>query len=113
MTGIELIAQERDEQIKKHCRTIANDIIVNSKYQLLDAAICLLQKHAEGRVLNENKHPIEAADDSLDWVFRDFVPTDWNEEIWYNMFDKPYKDRLVIAGALIAAEIDRIININQ
>ncbi len=35
-------------------------------------------------------------------------PEGWNKELHNKMMNKPYKDRLIIAGALIAAEIDRI-----
>ena len=34
-------------------------------------------------------------------------PSNWEYERWMAMFQKPYHERLVIAGALIAAEIDR------
>ena len=36
----------------------------------------------------------------------DEPPHGWNPVFWKKMIDKDYKDRLVIAGALIAAEID-------
>jgi hypothetical protein len=108
--GINLIAKERKEQIEKHNRTVAEDIKYNSAYQLLDAACRLLQKWPENRVI-EDKHELEAPDNSFDSTFRELIPDGWNKWIWYKMFDKPYKDRLVIAGALIAAEIDRLNNL--
>ena len=36
------------------------------------------------------------------------VPEGWSFELFKKMCNKPYKERLVIAGALIAAEIDRL-----
>lgn len=106
-TGIELIAQERAEQIEKHGRTVEKDAELNSDYQLLDAAVRLLSKHAEGRNTLD-KNDMEAPDDGMDYLFKAMIPDGWNEQIWNKMFDRPYKNRLVIAGALIAAEIDRL-----
>ena len=40
-TGIELIAQERAEQIEKHGRTIELDVKQNNHHQLSDAASAL------------------------------------------------------------------------
>jgi hypothetical protein len=85
-TGIELIAQERREQIEKHGRTIERDVKDNYNAQLPTAAMRLLQF---------DRYDIPA-------------PFLWRESIWEKMNSKPYKDRLIIAGALIAAEIDRI-----
>jgi len=36
------------------------------------------------------------------------APEGWNEERWNKMLNKSDERRLVIAGALIAAEIDRL-----
>lgn len=35
-------------------------------------------------------------------------PSFWDKALWKRMIEKPEKERLIIAGALIAAEIDRI-----
>lgn len=83
-TGIELIAQERAEQINKHNRTIASDVTNNDERQLKMAATALLA--------NE----------------KSWFPTDWDKNIRTKMFNKSYSEKLVIAGALIAAELDRI-----
>lgn len=91
-TGIELIAQERKEQIEKHERTIKNDILKNGAGQLLSAAI-----HILGR---SSVFDFDGTED--------FVPVDWQSDIYNKMNEKGYKQRLIIAGALIAAEIDRI-----
>ncbi len=36
------------------------------------------------------------------------MPKEWDKTITEKMLNKNYKQRLVIAGALIAAEIDRL-----
>lgn len=96
MTGIELISQERQEQLTKHYRTVEQDKIENNEYQLIDAVAALI---------------IPVPDDMkqayID-AFKDEAPIGWNKEIWLNMISKPYKERLVIAAALTAAEIDRV-----
>ena len=83
-TGIDLIRQERKEQIAKHQHTIYKDVVKNSDGQLRVAAIMLLLN-------NENS----------------IAPQGWDINVWKKMLSKPYKDRLILAAALIAAEIDR------
>ena len=83
-TGIELIAIERQEQIEKHNRSIEYDVDQNNNYELRRGAVALLE------------------DDKT--KFSGF----WNSKICEKMINKSYKERLIIAGALIAAEIDRI-----
>ena len=91
-TGIELIAKERQEQITKHKRTTEYDIQYNKYGQLGIAAQSLLEKFIEYRV----------------------KPTsDWNDDIWDKMINADYIKRLTIAGAFIAAEIDRINELNK
>lgn len=92
LNGIELIAQERREQIEKHGRTIDNDVDQNDAYQLVSAASMLTW-------VNEEDY-----DNDPDMV----CPSDWDVKVWRKMMHKPYKERLIIAGALIAAEIDRL-----
>lgn len=82
--GIELIAQERDEQLNKHGFTPEFE-------------------DANKQYYNEGQHT-QAALYSLsgneEW------PESWNTE-WREKIDKkPYKERLVIAAALLAAEYD-------
>lgn len=91
-TGIELIAIERLEHFVKHGRTVETDHIENNHYQLSEAAglLCHLD-------------PEEFGDD-----ITACCPTGWDEAQWEKMMSKSYKDRLIIAGSLIAAEIDRI-----
>lgn len=89
-TGINLITQERWEQLYKHNRSVQDDILYNDELQLVEAA----------------KHLIKSfTDDPLDCL-----PRNWSLHIWAKMLAKPYKERLIIAGALIAAEIDRLQN---
>lgn len=42
------------------------------------------------------------------WPQGQFYPKTWSSLFSENIVRKPYKERLIIAGALIAAEIDRI-----
>jgi hypothetical protein len=89
-TGIELIALERQEQIDKHNYTIYDDVDDNDEGQLADAAAKL------------------CADDIGGYWPTKSLPSGWSQEVWDKMTNKPYKERLIIAGALIAAEIDRL-----
>lgn len=82
-TGAELIANERQEQIIKHDRSVERDIKENPNKELIQGAIALLDEVSE-------------------------FPEHWDKTIVKRMENKDYKDRLIIAGALIAAEIDRI-----
>ena len=86
-TGIELIAIERQEQIEKHGFTLDADVFVNTENQLAIGAIRLISGDIEAHQR---------------------IPEDWNWTMWKYMCRKSYKERLIIAGALIAAEIDRL-----
>jgi hypothetical protein len=35
------------------------------------------------------------------------IPSNWDESQWLKMIQKPYRERLIISAALIAAELDR------
>ena len=99
--GIQLIAQERQEQIEKHNRTIDMDVELNTVGQLGFAAVSLCSEydalgHLGGSELDRIAH------------FTRWIPIGWDKEIWLKMISKPYKERLIIAGALIAAELDRL-----
>lgn len=89
-TGIDLIAEERAEQIVKHNRSILDDVKYNTKGQLSVAAGILAQKNIP------------------DQVKETLIPKGWDSPIWNKMINKPYEQRLIIAGALIAAELDRL-----
>jgi len=89
MTGLDLIARERDEQINKHGRTVIRDVAENSKGELLMAAIKLTGK-VEG----------------IPW------PANWDKEICDKMDAKTPDEKLVIAGAFLSAELDRRIKLD-
>ena len=101
MTGIELIAQERKEQLEKHNISIFDDIKYNQYDPLIQAASGLL---AYNSVDNKTE----------DEDYAEFLrPVNWDKDRWIKMCNKPYKERLIIAGALIAAGLDRIINLEN
>jgi len=93
LTGTELISIERAEQYKKHGRTVAHDLKFNNKEQLAIGAafLCFPDIHEYAKEYNNYN-----------------CPKGWDINIWNRMYKKPYKERLIIAGALIAAEIDRL-----
>lgn len=83
-TGIELIAEERQEQIVKHGFDARHD--EGESFNLTNAAVFVL------------------TGDEI------YYPESW-EVKWKNKFmGKNYKDSLIAAGALIAAELDRLQN---
>lgn len=83
-SGIELILNERLQHFSKHNRSVERDVQENKNCQLAEAAEALI----EG---------------DITWM-----PDSWDEAICERMIGKSYQERLVIAGALIAAEIDRL-----
>lgn len=106
-TGIELIAEERKRQIEELGRTVAHDSVRHKEGELTEAALCYaVVGSAQLRGSSVEEWPIEMFDgynDSLvDWP--------WGEQ-WYK--PSPHAERnLVKAGALIAAELDRIRNVD-
>jgi len=92
-TGIELIAEERREQIEKHGYDAEwvnnNPQYYEGKELAWVAEMALALEHEEG---------IDTCD----------YPDSWPKEDVDKILRKPYKERLIIAGALIAAEIDRL-----
>jgi ABC-type dipeptide/oligopeptide/nickel transport system ATPase component len=84
-TGIEKIARERSEQLTIHNRTHGHDQEINKNQELRQAAIYCL-------TLND-----------LDW------PITWATHYAHKIAGKSYEERMVVAGALLAAEIDRLI----
>ena len=93
MTGIELIAKERQEQIEKHGISIEQDVKFNRAYQLSNAAAILATE--QGQFTARKRLAM--------------MPTDWDDERALKMCKKNHKERLIIAGALIAAELDKIL----
>lgn len=92
MTGIELIAKERQEQIEKHGFDLEKDSEYYTQGELMEAAKYAL-------TLEREDYP-----SSWDFWFhdkmRDKEKRMSEQEFWI--------ERLKIAGALIAAELDRI-----
>lgn len=91
-SAIQLITQEREEQLGKHGRSIKEDVMHNFGNQLSTGAAFLLYPNMG-----------DAPNFSL------ANPDGWDVDIWLKMCAKPYKERLIIAAALLAAEIDRLI----
>ena len=94
MTGVELIHAERQRQITSEGWTAAHD-----------------DEHAEGDLI---RAAICYADNARPWKYRFGVAriTVWPWDIkWMKLTGGPIRN-LVKAGALIAAEIDRIQRIN-
>ncbi len=109
-TGIELIANERQEQIEKHGYTVDAD---NQRYgqddkDLVLAAMSYLYPpdHREYALL----HPTRSGE------YKQFkkapITWPWDERYWKPSHDNRIKD-LQKAGALIAAEIDRLLNLKS
>ncbi len=98
-TGIELIADERQEQIGKHGYTLQHDHDeydenIENGFDIIESQL----RDAVIGVLNSD---------------RGEFPAFWDETRVGKICAKPYKERLIIAGALIAAEIDRLQFVNQ
>lgn len=92
-TGIELIIKKRESQLAKGY-TPEEDLLTNNSCQLLNAIHVMvfyqnIDKDSESNILSK-------------------IPANWDKQVWLKMCRKPYTERLAIAGALIAAEIDRI-----
>lgn len=92
-TGLQLIAEERSKQIIIHKRTIQSDVEDNSNGELAVAARLLITKDDEMKLMED---------------FATLLLPNWNKEHLIKMDNKPYFEKLIIAGALLAAEIDRV-----
>lgn len=88
-SGVELISEEREKQISKHGFTGEHHFNKPEWYekgQLIEAANTLSMKEIKSCL----------------------VPFNW-DIVWFSdLCNRPYKERLVISGALIASEIDRL-----
>lgn len=92
-TAIELITQERKEQIEKHGFTIQHDTDVYDEE--------VTGNYAEPSDLVKAAFACISAD-------ADQFPHSWEDSPFVDKIRlKNYKERLVIAAALLAAEIDR------
>lgn len=95
-TGIELIAEEHSEIINKHGYDI-NFILSNPQYYL------------EGQMAQAASHLISIQwDNGFNESDLEMMPENWDADEYRHMLLKTYKERLIIAGALIANEIDRL-----
>lgn len=89
-TGIELIVEERQEQIEKHKWTKQHDRQINDEGELVQAAEFCLK--AQGRGVG----------------FDDGWPYNWSHEYRRKILNKDLVSQLKIAGALYMAENDRL-----
>jgi len=85
MTGVEKIQHERVEQKIKHNHSIKSDWEQYPDFELCRLAEAVLQGGID-----------------------DYFPSNMDSSKWEKVMKKSYEERLVIAGALIAAEIDRL-----
>lgn len=94
-SGIELIAQERQEQIEKHGFSVKDDAEYYKLYELLQAALfCIDQAIPAGYGLKTG----------IGW------PQNWGREFEVKILSKDVVGQLKVAGAFIAAQIDKIIS---
>lgn len=96
MDGITLIIDERVKQTQKLGKDVIYDVTNNSEYQLIDAVSALIIDP-----------PLELRDTFIESQ-TSYPPVGWDREKWKKLLEHPYTKRLQIAGALIAAEIDRV-----
>lgn len=87
-TGVQLITEEREKQISKHGFTG--------------------EHHFNHPEWYENGQLIEASHKLSFIMSNSETPQNWDSEWFKDLCRRPYKERLIIAGALIGAEIDRI-----
>ncbi len=94
-TGIELIAEERQKQIDKYSFTGNHHKGHPEWYDNLQ-----LQFAATTLMMHEFEEVVDT---------KDCLPDGWDQEWFDKLNAKTRKERLIIAGALIAAELDRIL----
>lgn len=90
-SGVELISEERKKQIYKHGFTAehhASHPEWYNKGQLIEAAHTLSTKEINFKSCS--------------------VPLNWDVKWFNDLCNRPYEERLVIAGALFASQIDMI-----
>ncbi len=95
--GVREIAIERDDQIREHLFSIDNDVKNHKGRELLIAAIKVVS------LGDFASFPID-----MQRVLNELDTGSISDDFYLKVMKKPYKHRLIIAGALIAAEIDRI-----
>lgn len=92
-TGVEFISKERRQQIRKHGFTIAKDYKFYSKGELKQAAMFCLEM--------VDKSPIHTPINK--W------PEGWDDYFRRTIINKEDFEKIIVAGAFCAAEIDRLI----
>ncbi|MFA5300618.1 MAG: hypothetical protein WC389_20720 [Lutibacter sp.] len=97
-SGIELIAEERKRQIEKEGWTPEHDD-AHSSFTMSTAGACYLLN------LEFKQHKYPSIKEDIDNLI--FLLWPWDEKWWKPTPDDPIR-QLVKAGALIAAEIDRL-----
>ncbi len=109
-TAIELIAQEREEQINKHGFTAQHDAglydedVTGRIAEPSDLVVAAQASIYGCRVIAGSAEEAE-----LPCGFGPLFPGSWKDNPFVEKIcSKKYKDRLVIAAALLAAEIDRL-----
>ena len=101
-TGIELITEEREKQISKG-RGLNQDLNYNNNEQL---SICA------GLLCHTSDDEDNATKECLIDLGK-LQLQNWDLDLFENMMKRDYKERLIIAGALIAAELDRFCYENE
>lgn len=97
MKGIDLIAKEREEQQTLHGHSVQSDVLINKYGQLIEMAHDLLMEDEErDRYIKDITSQVDI-----------FYLTDWDINAYKKLMLKPYRERKVIAAALIAADLDR------
>ena len=99
VVGTKLIEQYREEQISKHNWSVQHDIDVNNDGQLVLGAVAYL--------LGSNPITVLTPSGPAVIVAEQLWPNNWSKR-WLKLSDNRVKD-LSKAGALIAAEIDRLL----
>ena len=96
-TAIELVANERKEQIEKHGHRVIDDVAFNST-----------------RVKPFNMLPLRVAVGNLMGIVGGIpYPEHWNKEAIEKLESKTELEKLITAGAFICAEIDRLIALQE
>lgn len=87
--GVQLIGAEREKQIDKHGFTAEHHV-----------------NHPEWYEADQLKYAVKSIlyPDSI----HSSTPENWDVEWFENLMRRSNKERLIIAGALIAAELDRL-----
>lgn len=102
-SGIEIIAEERQRQISVENWSLNHDVMHHTRGELAQAAACYAMPQAERKQYQSYS--------KFGWFPR-WWPKDWSVRWWKPSPDNRIKE-LAKAGALIAAEIDRLQEIDR